>query len=57
MEAGGGLLSMAFPFTLRGHTAMVITGIVLTRTIMGGITGKRGYSRAMGAKRRSSQPT
>jgi hypothetical protein len=41
---GGGdvLLALSFPFTLDGHTTVVITGIILTPTIMVGITGKRG---------------
>jgi hypothetical protein len=31
-------------------TDMVITGIVVTPTIVVGIAGKKGYSRAVGAK-------
>ena len=41
-SGGDGLLSLAFPFILSGHTTMVITGIVLTAAIMVGITDKRG---------------
>jgi hypothetical protein len=50
MDGGDGLLSQNFPFTLDGHTIIVITGIALTPTIVVGITGKDRYSRAAGAK-------
>jgi hypothetical protein len=50
MDGGDGLLSQIYPFTLDGHTIMVITSIALTPTIVVGITGKERYSRAAGVK-------
>ena len=47
MGGGDGLSSLAFLLTLGDHTAMVITRIMLTPTIMVGITGNR---RAMGKR-------
>jgi hypothetical protein len=42
MGGGDGLLFQAFPFTSENHTTMVITGIILTLAIMGGIVSKKG---------------
>jgi hypothetical protein len=39
-DGGDGLLSRDFPFTLDDHTIMVITGIIVTLTIMVGVTDK-----------------
>jgi hypothetical protein len=39
-DGGDGLLSQDFPFTLGDHTILVITGIIVTVTIMVGVTDK-----------------